>query len=69
MTLYTVTRLEIHKQPITIDADSPDDARIRVANGEGTISEIDFAFHSLIPMDQWDVSEADEILDNWDGKF
>jgi hypothetical protein len=69
MTLYTVTRLEVHKQPIDIEADSPDDARIRVANGEGMIIEAGFEFHNLVPMDQWDVLEVDESLDNWDGKF
>lgn len=57
---YTVNVREVHIQPTSIMASSPEDAIKRVADGEGEIIDNALEYSHTLDRDKWTVEEAQE---------
>jgi hypothetical protein len=60
---YIVTAQERHDAKYEVEADSPDEARSRVANGKGTLIDDTTEFVDVLPNHgDWPVTSADEAV-------
>lgn len=55
MKTYTVTVKEIHDSYVEVEADSPEEAIAKVADGEGC--EVDCEFNSTLDSSTWNAHE------------
>lgn len=67
MAKYIVYMLEVHMQPILIEANNKDNAKMRVREGEGDYFGKG-EFYDTFPDDEWDVEQVEndflEVNDN-----